>query len=150
VILLWYHIFGCGHHAGIVVIDNLTGHSDPFSSFSVGPRSYGVLNGKLVSCSGPWRQGTQDYRRWNGGGVVLLDDDSPVGPWVKRLNQIDADMAASPSAEYRATSGPFGNTGNSNSWASEFIERAGLEPSLDRAIGNRGGAAWVPGWGKDV
>ncbi len=156
IILIWYHVAGGGYHAGIIVIDNARGGKDPVYSFAGGPQHRNPFNpGKLVSKSGPWRSGTQDYNATGGkaeGGIVLVDDDSPVGPWLERLKKIDQDMSESTDADYGAVpeGGLNDNCGNSNSWAAEFLERAGFEDAYEKAMKKKGRGPWVPGWGIDV
>jgi RHS repeat-associated protein len=153
IILIWYPVFGGGYHAGIIVIDNARGGKDPVYSFAGGPTNDDPWNyGPLISRSGPWQKGTQDFNKTGGkatGGIVLVDDDSPVGPWLERFKKIEEEMEQTTDAEYAPVpEGP--NTGNSNSWAREFLERAGLEDEYEKAVRKKGGAPWVPGWGKDV
>lgn len=158
-ILFWYEVVAEGYHTGIILIDNAKGAKEPFWSFAGGPERYGFMpegklfnNGKLISKSGPWQQGTQDYGTWDGGGIVLVDDDKPIGPWIYLLKRIIKQMQLTTTAEYSILPAPWGNTGNSNSWASELIDRAGLGDTYDHAILKRPElqAPWVPGWGKDV
>jgi RHS repeat-associated protein len=160
IIVFWYPVAGApvpigpalipviGYHAGIILIDNVGGRNVPTHSFSGGLTSY---PGRLISRSGPWKPGTQDYGKWTGGGVILLDNQSPAQAWIDLLDFFEREMAQGTEALYDPLPAPFENwTGNSNTWAAELIRRAGLLSAYEHAIKKRGGSPWVPGWGKNV
>jgi RHS repeat-associated protein len=153
IILFWYHVFGGGYHAGILIIDNAKGGTEPIYSFAGGPQHRGTIYaGKLVSRSGPWKAGTQDYDsvagRWDGSGVVLVDDDSPAQGWIDRFRDYERDMKDEIEVRYDLIGGR--GAANSNSWARELIDRADLRDEYEKARRKRGGAPIVPGWNSDV
>jgi RHS repeat-associated protein len=154
IVLVWYHVFLGGHHAGILIIDNRRGGTQPIYSFAGGPEKYGLWgNGLLESKSGPWQPRTQDYDelggKWDGSGIVLVNDDSAAEPWIKLLKMHEADMKSENQVGYDPAPGLFEEQANSNSWSRELIDRGGLRKQYDAAVDKRGGTPWVPGWGKD-
>ena len=163
VILFWYEVAGVGSHTGILIFDNdFHKGGDPVWSFAGGPSKYPQWrcgeydfdSGLLRSRSGPWKQGTMDYNlsRKLGGWksknkILLISDSKAANRWVRRFEAIEMTMSKT-SVPYNPT--PSGNSGNSNSWARELLERAGLLKPYDRAINKKGGAPWVPGWHQDL
>ena len=150
IILFWYHVAGGGYHTGLLIIDNARGATQPTWSFAGGPDVYTIGGGRLVTKSGPWARGTQDFDKsggwWNGSGIVLVDDDSPMQPWIDKFQAHETDMISIGDIDYDVT--PIGwNSGNSNSWAHELLRRSGLTGAYEKAIDKRGGSPWVPGWG---
>ncbi len=147
----WYPVKGTeGYHLGIEVEDNVPG-SPTYGKkwrYNGGPESYGTLNqGALQSKSGPKDDETlQDSKHEITSGVVLVDDQSPVGPWLKRFNQIEDELAQG----YVG----YGVLGvNSNSWAYKLLKEAGLLDEFEKALKKRRRAGhpdkWLPGYGRD-
>jgi RHS repeat-associated protein len=153
IVLYWYEVKWGGYHAGILIIDNANGGTEPIYSFAGGPQQYdllGALGVSLVSRSGPWQRGTQDYnmaRNWRDEqGVVLVDDSSAAQPWIDRFTAAEYAMGSKDILYHIFASG---TTGNSNSYTRELLERLGLLDEYERAVGKKGGAPWVPGWKSD-
>ncbi len=154
VVVFWYHVLAGGYHQGILIIDNANGGTQPIYSFAGGPSGSGISPGDLVSKSGPWAPGTQDYDmtggKWNGSGMVLVNDNRPASEWIKQFKDIEADMAANNSPSYSPVPSPLGNEANSNGWSHELIDSSGLSGLYAAAEKKRGGTPWIPGWDKKV
>jgi hypothetical protein len=169
VVVFWYEVAGAGSHTGILIFDNdFHKGGDPVWSFAGGPSKspqwrggapwegghWDNDSGLLRSRSGPWDQGTMDYNQstklggWKSKNKILLISDAKAASrYVKWFQAIETTMSKT-AVPYNPT--PSGNSGNSNSWAREILERAGLLKPYDRAINKKGGAPWVPGWHQDL
>ncbi|MHB8637415.1 MAG: RHS repeat-associated core domain-containing protein [Fimbriimonadaceae bacterium] len=162
IVIISYRVFMLGWHRGILVEDNV-GHMHPYS-FAGGPEG-GVLNpGDLVSKSGPWGPGTQDwYRYWHQGGkrpederrvMAVIEDGSPMKPWVQKLKGIEREIRRHKPRAYSVLPSdselscwPMPLTANSNTYCRYLLEKAGLLPSYDAAIRALGhDLPWAPGW----
>jgi hypothetical protein len=154
----------------------MKGGTQPIYSFAGGPEHYGIHlgfngNGNLISRSGPWGGKTQDYTKvgghWDGSGIVLVDDDSSAQSWIDKFNQFEQEMNDTTYANYDPLANGFQSVlglllpdhdGNSNSWARELLERAGLLGQYKRAMIKRSRGVfghkqtrspWTPGWVRD-
>ena len=151
-----------GWHRGILVIDNVGGRGA--YSFAGGPEVYGFLvdNGNLISRSGHWAPGTQDYGMYRGCDdttrrtITVLDNDRPsYQAWVDKFKSIEAEIATHRKKVYSPLPldySPFFSEANSNTWAHHLISRAGLEGLYDHAISKLDGGdlPYAPGWDIDL
>jgi hypothetical protein len=155
--VITYRVFGPGWHRGIVVEDNVT-HKGSYS-FAGGPEFYGVgHDGGLVSKSGKWVNGNQDYGFWHSkpederGCITLVNDNSSYDEWVNKFKGIEADVASHPKQDYAALPSEFhlwgGKTANSNTWTHYLLDKAGLLGSYEKAIYklDHHDLPWAPGW----
>jgi RHS repeat-associated protein len=157
-----YNVFWIGWHRGLIVEDNM-GTGGPTWSFAGGPQDYGIGldNGDLVSKSGPWREGTQDFdeikkRKGQPGEVrvlMLVDDDSSYATWISRLKTIENMMSQHKPKRYWALADDYGfwdwrpgPSANSNSWCRYSIKAVGLSDQFDHAVNKASDAPWAPGW----
>lgn len=134
-------------------------------SFAGGPTSYGVGAGELISRSGPWKSGTQDYgeywARVRSGEqtrvISLIDDDSKsYDQWVSWLKSIERRWATLtpkpyfplPSDDLLSTPCWDETSANSNTWARRLLYEGGLLDRYNRAVGklSAGDLPWAPGW----
>jgi RHS repeat-associated protein len=133
-----------GDHMGIEVIDNAKGGGSWF--FAGGPERYGFGRpdsgawGDLIDHRGrPGDRGQEDRMQGRRtGGIVLVDDLSAVGPWLKCFSDISDGMAGK---EVYDLPGP-----NSNSWAAKLILDAGLWDEDQHATDKGWGDPWLPGF----
>ena len=163
--IISYRVFNGGWHRGIVVIDNM-GHMGAYS-FAGGPAVDGwphiTGNGNLISRSGPWQKGTQDWNKWHiqGDGpmpdderraITLVDDKSSYTDWVNKFMKIEAEIAKHPGQDYAPMPSEFhltgGKTANSNTWCHYLLQKADLLDEYENAIAKLPGGdlPWAPGW----
>ena len=107
---------------------------------------WGQVNGP-----GHFDPAVQDWGKYSGGGIVLVDDDSRIGPGVDVFNDAESKMTENPASYALVPVRP--GSGNSNSWARELLERAGLLDEYEKAMKKRRKAGhedpWIPGWSND-
>ena len=97
--------------------------------------------------SGAWavRLRNPQTMQWGLRGVLARQSPGQAQDWIDKFSQVERDMIAKTVPQYQLL--PMPGLGNSNSWARELIERAGLKAQYECAIRKRGCAPWVPGWG---
>lgn len=125
-----YPVAGIGNHIGIIICDD---KGKPIHSFAGGPERGDIFDqGNLVSKSGPWKIGTQDFNEmrdhfggYQGGGVIVVNDvTQDPQDWIDIFNGHEANMAKTVVPYEAIPLNPF--AGNSNSWARELLQRADL------------------------
>ncbi len=146
------------YHLYIVVTDNVPG-SPTFGqswTFSAGPERHGLTlnSGLIVNQSGYFGPGNYEHvntgghmRPPGGGGVVLVDDQSPYKPWVDEFEQHEDDMMSQGIYYLPIPDGATAGA-NSNGWVGELLERTGLLDEWEHAIGKKPWTTrpWLPGF----
>lgn len=163
ILVISYRVFGAGWHRGIVVLDNMDGCGA--CSFAGGPENDGFPhNGALVSRSGAWARGSQDFNKWHSQGdgpmpdderrvISLVNDNSRTyWAWIRKLRGIETGIASRPHQDYAPLPSDSnlwgGGSANSNTWCHYLIDQAGLSGAYNHAIAKLPGGdlPWAPGW----
>jgi RHS repeat-associated protein len=151
--LYWYGVGGLGNHFFLVIEDNVSGSPTFGEKWYVS--GYPVNNGgKFSNGFGPDQRLAgevvhQSGRPYDGGrkthgGIVLVDDQSPVFPWVEGARY--ATSLYSTSSRYRMLHGD-----NSNTFFWYTLYSLGLLGQFEHAMNKRERAGywkpWAPGFG---